>query len=83
MEGTLEPKKCQNLDKARETLEKVWGMATPPYPYDRYVQKGSQDPSTYVKIGGHDFFKNKQYSSCAKPEGWEDMPVHPKSPLNK
>lgn len=84
MEGKLEPKECQNLDKARETLEKVLGMATPPYPYDRYVQHpGQLDPSKYVTIGGHDFYKNKEYSSCAKPEGWEGMPIHPKSPLNK
>lgn len=83
MEGTLDTKECPTLEKAKETLEKVLGMAVPPYPYDRYVQGGTQDPSTYVKIGGHDFFKNKQYSSCAKPEGWDEMPIHPKSPLNK
>ena len=31
-------------------------------------------------ISVYDFFKNKQYSFFAKPEGWNDMPIHPKVP---
>lgn len=84
MEGTLNVQECPNLDKARETLEKVLGMAKAPYPYDRCVSHpGNLNPSNYVTIGGHDFYKNKQFRSCVKPDGWDEMPVAPGSPLDK
>lgn len=71
MEGTLNPQECPNLEKAKEALETVLGMEEAPYTYDRYVtHPGSLDSSNYVTIGGHDFYKNKQYRSCDKPDWW-------------
>lgn len=84
MEGTLNAEECPNLEKARETLEKVLGMVEAPYPYDRSVSRpGDLDLSNYVTIGEHDFYKNKQFRSCAKPDGWDEMPIYPGSPLDK
>lgn len=71
MEDKLDPDECKSLDKARETLEKVLGMEEAPTPYDRVVSHpGDLDLSNYVTIGSHDFYKNKQYRSCDKPDWW-------------
>ncbi len=73
MEGTLNPLECPNLEKAKEALEKVLAMETVTYKFDRYVtHPGKLDASNYETIGGHDFYKEKQYRSCDKPDWWVD-----------
>lgn len=54
----------------------------PSYPYDSFRKKGDAK-QPHVTIGGSDFLTSKTYATCTgKPDGWDNMPVWPGSPLD-
>lgn len=65
---------CACLTEALEALLDVLASG-PTVPYDAFRTKSSaHSPQEWVTIGANDYKKANDFSSCAKPEGWEKMP---------
>ncbi|WP_146016598.1 hypothetical protein [Akkermansia muciniphila] len=65
---------CECLDEALEALLAVLAGG-PTVDYDAFRTKSSaHDPKEWVTIGANDYKIAHDFSSCSKPEGWEEMP---------
>ena len=72
---------CKKLDEARKSLLAVLNGG-PTVKYDGF-RTGGTTPKPHETIGGTDFLTDPQYKTCRiKPDGWDEMPIWPGSPLN-